>query len=226
MSLYCKEKSRGTSLFEMMIVIAISSIILVSIGNLIRVGVDYYFYSTAQIEVQRNALLSLSIMTQELTGSTYESVYTENSAPPTLDPNDGLLFASAVNEDGVDTDVAPGHQGYPGDTVRDSGGNLLWINMICYYIGEVDGKKALLRTRERLAGPPFSTNPPDPVALGLNDIAHFKAIVSPVGFMARGITKMKTVEKTDALEITLTAEVKEGRNWLEMDVSTTIVPRN
>ena len=68
---------------------------------------------------------------------------------------------------------------------------------------------------------------PDPIALGF-DIPHFMGL--PDGsngrVMARHISKMETEELTDGLEITMTSEINEGRNWLEMDVSTTIVPRN
>ena len=82
------KRRAGATLLEMLIVCGIVSIILVSVGNLIRAGVDYYFYSTTQLEVQRSGLLCLSILTQEFTASTYESVYTDNNPP-----NPGFVFA-------------------------------------------------------------------------------------------------------------------------------------
>lgn len=198
-------KRRGATLIEMLLVMGIASVIMVSVGYLIRTGVDYYFYSTTQLEVQRNSLLSLNILTQELTGSTYESVYTDNNLP-----NPGFVFA--VSE-------TPG-----GGVQRAPDGNLEWTRMKAYYVDEIDGTKMLLRKTVDLATP-YSSNPPDTVGLGY-DIAYFRGLSDPGRIMARHISKVETEELTDALRITMTSEINEGRNWLEMDVSTTIVPRN
>jgi type IV secretory pathway VirB3-like protein len=201
-----KKPISGVTLLELIIVMGISAIIMVSVGNMIRVGVDYYFYSTAQIEVQRNALLSMSILTQELTASNFESVYSENA------PNQGFVFASSLDAGGKPR--------------RDASGNLLWAKLVCYYIGDINGEAALIRKEEVFPEPPdLSPNPPDPVALG-RDVAYFMSLPTPGRLMARGITQLNTEEMTDALKITMTAEINEGRNWLEMDVDTTIVPRN
>ena len=96
--------------------------------------------------------------------------------------------------------------------------------MVAYYIDEIDGTKMLMRKETPLATP-YSSNPPNPVTLGL-DIPFFLALNDPGRIMARHISKVETVEQTDALQITMTSEIDQGRNWLEMDVSTTIVPRN
>ena len=194
----------GATLLEMIIVLGIVSIILLSVARLVRVSVDYYFYSTAQLEVQRNALLSLNLLSQQLTASTYESVYTDNNLP-----HPGIVFASPRDASG--------------ELVRDGSGNLVWTRLICYYIDTVNGQTGLVRKEFELTVQ--DTNPPDPVALGA-DITYFRNLPTPGRFMARGITKLSTSELTDALEITITSEVNQGNNWLEMDVATTIVPRN
>ncbi len=198
-------KRRGATLIEMLLVMGIASVIMVSVGYLIRSGVDYYFYSTTQLDVQRNSLLSLNILTQELTGSTYESVFTDNNPP-----NPGFVFAISAKADGTPQ--------------RGPSGNLEWTKMVAYYIDEIDGTSMLMRKETPLTAP-FSSNPPDPVVLGL-DIPFFMGLSDPGRIMARHISKVETVEKTDALQITMTSEIDQGRNWLEMDVSTTIVPRN
>ncbi|MCA9777822.1 MAG: prepilin-type N-terminal cleavage/methylation domain-containing protein [Candidatus Eremiobacteraeota bacterium] len=198
-------KRRGTTLIELLLVMGIASVIMVSVGYLIRTGVDYYFYSTTQLEVQRSSLLSLNILTQELTGSTYESVYTDNNLP-----NPGFVFAISETPDG--------------GVQRSPSGNLEWTKMVAYYIDEIDGTKMLIRKKSDLATP-HTSNPPDTVGLGY-DIAFFRSLADPGRIMARHISKVETEELTDALRITMTAEINEGRNWLEMDVSTSIVPRN
>lgn len=202
------KRRAGATLLEMLIVCGIVSIILVSVGNLIRAGVDYYFYSTTQLEVQRSGLLCLSILTQEFTASTYESVYTDNNPP-----NPGFVFA-------ISKDTAGGS-----GPERSPSGNLLWTDVVCYYIDDINGTRTLLRKEDALPGPPFSNNPPDTIGLGY-DIAHFQGLNDPGRIMARHIDKIETEELTDALRITMTAKIDNGRNWLEMDVSTSIVPRN
>ena len=199
-----KKSKFGATLLEMLVVLGIVSIILVSVARLVRVSVDYYFYSTAQLEVQRNALLSLNLLSQQLTASTYESVFTDNNLP-----HPGIVFASPRNASG--------------ELVRNAAGNLVWTRLICYYVDNVNGQSGLMRKEFDLTVQ--DTAPPDPVALGA-DINYFRGLATPGRFMARGITKLSTNELTDALEITITSEVNQGNNWLEMDVATTIVPRN
>lgn len=200
-----RHKQRGTTLLELILVMGISAIIMVSVGYLIRSGVDYYFYSTTQLEVQRNSLLSLSILTQELSGSVYEGIYTDNNAP-----NPGFIFAIS--------------KGLGGGPKRGGSGNLLWTTLVCYYVDTVDGTSMLIRKEEDLAAE--DPNPPDiEDDLGI-DIAHFQGLADPGRIMARHIKSIETEELTDALRITITSEIKEGRNWIEMDVSTSIVPRN
>jgi prepilin-type N-terminal cleavage/methylation domain-containing protein len=200
-----RHSRRGATLLEMIIVLGISAIIMVSAGHLIRTGVDYYFYSTTQLDVQRSSLLSMSILTQELTGSTREGLYTDNNPP-----HPGFVFAISRDADGGPR--------------RGAGGNLLWTTMVAYYIDDVDGTTMLMRKDFDLAAP-GQLNPPDALALGY-DIAFFRAQNDPGRIMARHISNIETTELTDSLNILMTSEIKEGRNWLEMDVSTTIVPRN
>lgn len=203
MRLLAKDR-QGTTLLELILVMGISAIIMVSVGHLIRTGVDYYFYSTTQLEVQRNSLLSMNLLAQELTSSTREGLTTDNNAP-----NPGLVFAISRAADG--------------SPKRGPAGNLLWTTIVTYYIDEVDGIKMLMRKEENLAVEEI--NPPDIAGLG-KDIAYFRALPDPGRIMARYISNLQTVESTDSLNIVMTSEINEGRNWLEMDVSTTIVPRN
>lgn len=198
------KKTYGATLLEMLVVCMISSIILLSVGKLIQVSVDYYFYATDQIEVQRNALLSLSLLTQELSQSSFESVVAENGGA-----NPGLIFASASDSTGKVT--------------RDAAGRLQWSKLVCYYIDDNTDSKALFRKEELLATP--TSTAPDPIDLGV-DVSHFRSLADPGRIMARGISKIESQELTDAVNVIVTAEVNQGRNWLEMDVDTTIVPRN
>lgn len=194
---------KAATLLELLIVIGIVSIILVSVATLVRVSVDYYFYSSGQIEVQRRSLLSLSLLTQELTYTNFETIVTEDAGP-----NPGIIFASAVNAQG----------GFS----RDSSGRLEWTKLVCYYVETLNEKPALMRKEDPIA---VVTEPPDPQALGRN-VAYFRNLPTAGRFMARGVTNLQAEPLTDAIQITITAEVKEGRNWLEMDIDTRIVPRN
>ncbi len=199
----CRGGFRGATIVELLIVIAVISLIMVSVALLIRVSVDYYFYSSDQIEVQRRSLLSLSLLTQEITATNFNSIMTDETMP-----NPGLIFASSI--------------GPSGGALRDASGRIEWNRLVCYYVDVVDGRSALLRKEEAIPG---TNEPPDPMFMG-RTIAHFRALPTAGRFMARGVTNLRTERLTDAVRITITAEVREGRNWLEMDVDTTIVPRN
>lgn len=193
--------ARAATLIELLIVIGVISIILVSVGTLIRVSVDYYFYSTDQIEVQRRSLLSLSLLTQELAFSNIATVKEEAGANP------GLMFASAATTSG----------GFS----RDSAGRLIWSRWVCYYVDTIDGDPTLIR--KEFPVPSGSVVVPDVSGLVVED---FRTLADPGRIMARGVTNVRAEKLTDAVRVIVTAEVKEGRNWLEMDVDTTIVPKN
>lgn len=193
---------RGATLLELLIVVGLLSIIMVSVGTLIRVSVDYYFYSTDQIEVQRRALLSLSLLTQELSFSNIETVKQETG------PNPGLIFASAA--------------GPTGGFVRDASGRMVWNRWVGYYVDTINERPTLLRKEMPIAGGGSTALPDvDPMQISL-----FRDLPDPGRIMAAGVTNVQAEKLTDAVRITVTAEVKEGRNWLELDVDTTIVPKN
>lgn len=194
---------QAATLLELLIVMGIVGIILVSVATLVRVSVDYYFYSSGQIEVQRRSLLSLSLLTQELTYSNFESIATEGTAP-----HPGIIFGSAINA--------------AGGFNRDSSGRLEWTKLVCYYVDMVNDKPALMRKEDPIV---VVTEPPNPEVLGRN-VAYFRGLPTAGRLMARGVTNLQAERLTDAIQITITAEVKEGRNWLEMDIDTRIVPRN
>lgn len=195
------EGTRGTSLIEMLVVTGLVSLILVAVGILISSGMDYYFYSVEQVEVQRRSLIGLNYMSKELALSTNESV---------LEGVDGLVFASARDASN--------------QVNRDDAGRILWTKLICYYVDTFAGTTSLLRKEENLPGGP---NPevPDPTNLGM-DVAYFRGTSNTPRVMSRGIIALGVTKATDSVEIILTAEARNGRNWFEMDVETTIVPRN
>ena len=196
-----RHSPKGTSLIEMIIVTGLVSLILVAVGILISSGMDYYFYSVEQVEVQRRALIGLNFMSKELALSTNESV---------LEDADGFVFASARDASN--------------QVNRDAAGRILWTKLICYYVDTYAGTTSLLRKEENLPGGP---NPevPDPSLLGMN-VPYFRTNGNTPRVMSRGIIALQAVKQTDSVEILLTAEARNGRNWFEMDVETTIVPRN
>ncbi len=196
-----KRRRRGATLLELIIVSGILSIVVVSVGTLIRVSVDYYFYSNDQIEVQRRSLLSLNLLTQELSFSNINTVKEDGG------PNPGLIFASAA---------AP-----TGGLSRDVSGRLVWSRWISYYVDTVNERPTLIRKEIPIVD--GSAHIPD---VSLLMVATFRAQPDPGRIMAAGVTNVKAEKLTDAVRVTVTAEVKEGRNWLEMDVDTTIVPKN
>ena len=194
-------RKKGTTLLELLIVTALMGIIMVSVSTLIRVAVDYYFYATEQIEVQRRALLSLNLLGQELSFSNIGTVKEEAGTNP------GLIFASAA--------------GATGGLARDAAGRLVWNRWIGYYFDTVNDRPTLMRKEM-----PIATGSPLLPDVNPLTIGSFLSLTDPGRVMAAGITDVKAEKLTDAVRITVTAEVKEGRNWLELDVDTTIVPKN
>lgn len=192
---------RAATLLELIIVTGLLSIVMVSVGTLIRVSVDYYFYSNDQIEVQRRSLLSLSLLTQELSFSNINTVKEDAG------PNPGLIFASAA--------------GPTGGFSRDVSGRLIWNRWISYYVDTVNDRPTLMRKETPIVD--GSTHIPDVSPL---TVEIFREEPDAGRIMAAGVTNVRAEKLTDAVRVTVTAEVKEGRNWLEMDVDTTIVPKN
>ncbi len=213
--------SRGLSMAELIVVLGLAGMIMYSVSLLIRSGLDYYFYSTDTLEVQKRALFAVSRITNELTYSNIDGVAVFN-VPSDIDEDDefkgtetvpGVVFASARNA--------------AGDMQRDLDGRPEWSRLICYYVGEVDDLPLLLRREEGLAAP--TTLVPDPV-LGFappRTAAYFGGNGTlTTQQVARGVSMMRSRVLTDAIEIRFRAEVKGARNLFEMDIHSKIIPRN
>ncbi len=198
-----RQVQSGTTLVEMLVVLAIVSVIVVSVGLLIRTGVDYYLYSTEQVEVQRQGLFSLTRLSRELAPTNFDSVAVYSA------PVSGIVFASPRDALGT--------------FQRDGSGRIIWTKLICYYVADFNGRSTLLRKEELLATPAVEV--PDPNSLG-RTAAYFDGLATTPRVIARGVVNFNAVLRTDAVELSVTSRVENGRSFLEMDMETTIVPRN
>ena len=116
---------RGTTLIEALVYTALFGLVLSCIYWVLIASMRYYHIANDSIELQQNGLVALSTITQELSESQANSIYSFS------DP-DGIIFASPRNSSNQFT--------YGSLTQK-----LQWSKWVCYYVGSNGGNNYLYK---------------------------------------------------------------------------------
>ncbi|MBI2252049.1 MAG: prepilin-type N-terminal cleavage/methylation domain-containing protein [Armatimonadetes bacterium] len=130
-----KLKNKGSSLIEVLVYIALFSIVFSSIYMIFIMALRYYYTTKSGIEVQQGAILAVYKLSKELNESSLASLKIYRTTSPK-----GIVFMSIRNP-------ASGNQ------IQYSSGSLIWYKYVCFYI-ETDPadstKKALFRKEQTI----------------------------------------------------------------------------
>jgi pilin/secretion family protein with methylation motif len=127
----------GLSLAELIVSLALFSIVMAGVATLIRETVRYYNANLVGIDVQRESILAMNRVRNDLSDASFSSFRTEVS---------GFVLGNPRNADG--------------DFVYDEdSGALMWHQLICYYTEKRQGVWLLIRVEYFLEEP--SVGPPE-----------------------------------------------------------------
>lgn len=189
---------RGATLAELVMVMALMSMLLLAVHQMASYGIKYYRDSTDSLEVQQQCLLASARLTADLSESRYDTVR--------VSP-DGIVFASPRAEDGSST--------------FDAQGRLLWQSLVCYY--RDPATNVLYRQKENLATPRES--PPDPdVLTPARSPAYFAGLPEP-RVVGRSITEFTPTLGVDLVELSVVASLSNRYEHL-VEVRSKAFPRN
>ncbi len=192
---------RGTTLVELIIAMGVSAMLLTAVYAVLYYGLHYYRDSTAEMEVERNALLAVMRLSNEMAEGSRMSlaVFDSNDKYP------GVIFGSPRDESGQ---------------VAYIDGVIQWQKFVAYYKAVRNGRFVLVR-KEMLLPKPVSEPPVVPVDLtpevfeGRTDL--------PERIMARGIERFELV---DTKPIQLTVEAVDNRADFSLELQTSLLMRN
>lgn len=202
-----RKRARGTSLFELLIATALVGLLMTMVYTILASGVNYYLSQSATIDVQQNALIAMSALTNELVETNGGSLKTDQDLPTV-----GIVFGSP----------------------RDAAGNinyvntkLQWAKFVCYYLDVVRDVPCLMRTEKPLSdftfSPPISFNFPPPVNPAW-DAEFFKSSNGPKRIVARYITKLET---TQSFPLPLTIEASTHVRYdFKVEIQTKVTLKN
>ena len=134
------KRFRGLSLAELIVSLALFSIVMAGVATLIRQTVRFYNVNLVGIEVQRESIFAMNDLREDLADASFSSFRTETEGLVVGNPRD-------ANGDFV----------YDEDT-----GELIWHRLVCYRTEKRKGVWLLLRTEyfleEPTVGPPELTD--------------------------------------------------------------------
>lgn len=182
-------------------------------GSLMRYGSTYLKNSSAQLELQRSALLALNWMSKDISESSPVAIHTNSwgsppvpPLPPTAGPPRGIVMASPRDANGA---------------VAYTGSSIDWSSRICYYVDLADNGK-LYRAIE--------AHPPDPLPRLINPavedtdyFANNRATI-PHRLLAKQVSYLDIQRQAAGMEITLETAT-DTRNFT-MLVTTLVEPKN
>ena len=128
-------KNRGTSLPELLVVIAILAVLLVAAERVVVYGYQFYRETDESITLQRESLLALTRLSQDLTAAHPESILVANDTPPVTTP------VTTPNS----TLVIPIPKNLAGNTEVDNLGRLLWMTLAGYQVDYTAPERPLMR---------------------------------------------------------------------------------
>lgn len=208
MSRSSRKRARGTSLFELLIASALVGLIMTVIYSILIYGIQYYQTQSTTVEIQQNALVAMSALTNELVESNGGSLRTDQT-----DPIRGIVFGSPRNSAGQ---------------VNYNNTKLRWSKFVCYYLDVVNDVPCLMRTEKPLSeftfSPPVSLNFPPPVSPAW-DCEFFRNDPRlPKRIVARHITGLIT---TQSFPLPLTIEASTNfRYEFKVEILTKVTLKN
>lgn len=162
----------GASLVEVIIASTIMSLLL-TMSCTVIIAISRYFRRTLiASELHQSAITGLTSLSRELEAAHY---------PASQTYSDGIVFARPT----LDATTLP-------PTLR-------WDRLVCYYVGTVQGNRALVRTEEPLV--PSSLTAPAALPAG-KDTAYFKTAALPHKLVCPDLD-LFTVSNTDPAQVTL-----------------------
>lgn len=182
-------------------------------GQLMRYGSNYIKNSSAQLELQRGALLALNWMSKDISEGSPIAMLPNSwgsppvpPQPPTAGPPRGIVLASPRDVNG--------------DIVF-SGNSLEWNSRVCYYVDLADQGKLYRATEPH---PPEAL--PRVIDPLVEDTDHFLNNRATIAhrLLAENVTYLDVQRQVAGIEITLEAAT-ETRNFT-MLVTTLVHPKN
>lgn len=193
-------RKSGTSLVEMIVALAILSLVLLAVYILMFNGLRYYQDSEAKLELQRQSLLAIHRVSRKVSETSRYSVETGTNA---------LLFAYPRDDNG--------YLRFTSDR------SILWYRFFCYYLTTMNGQSVLVSKEFSIPTPPDS--PPKPSDFGLSVASVVADNSLPVRVVARGITKFETKIGSDSLQIDFEAKNHFREDFI-LEFGTKISPRH
>lgn len=203
------KSAAGTTLVELLVVLALFSIVLYCSFLLLDRGITMYRESADALEVRQQGLIGMSRLSAELRDTVNSSIHVDDA---------GLVFTSAKNSENI----------REFNTVS---GNPKWQKFVCYFLGPVeeDGRK-LLRAEEYFpsvdsfapdptGGVPGGTDTPRTPEFYAADTTYQRRII------ARRVEKLELEKTPELVKISLTLTLS-GRYKHSVTVTTESRPIN
>lgn len=204
-----RKSAAGTTLVELLVVLALFSIVLYCSFLLLDRGITMYRESADALEVRQQGLIGMSRLSAELRDTVNSSIHVDDA---------GLVFTSAKNSENI----------REFNTVS---GNPKWQKFVCYFLGPVeeDGRK-LLRAEEYFpsvdsfapdptGGVPGGTDTPRTPEFYAADTTYQRRII------ARRVEKLELEKTPELVKISLTLTLS-GRYKHSVTVTTESRPIN
>lgn len=196
------------TLVEMMIVFSLSGIVLYATHVLLFTGVRYYNESMDSLDVQREALLAITKLAQDLSGSNFEKIRTDTV------PVDGIVY--------------PTIRDINGQFITDDGGAVMWQGMAAYHVDDVGGSDFLVKKYLPLPGG-MSSSPPGAYDYSPPfDLNYFVTNISAGGPVARNVIAFVPNLEVDTVQLTLTVSLTSNttRDTNSIALQSKAFPRN
>ncbi len=193
---------RGLSLVELVVGMGLFGLLAMSVGLLVRNGLQYLRDGETRAEVARRGLSVLSQITREVSETDADTIrlYSPGSEPP------GLVFASPRSASNELVFV---------------NGKLQWRRWVCFYWTE--SNQRLIRVAEDLTPP--TTFVPDPSSAGLNcSVASMVASTSSSRLLAKSVSDFQVSGKKQ-VDLQLEIQSGTGDRTFKLLTRTTVVPR-
>lgn len=229
----------GTTLPELLVCMSVMTILLFLAARMVTYAYDFYHYTDESITLQREGLLALQSLTDDITASHQRSIVTDEQVVTTPAPSH--------NEDLV---VIPLPNRMDGMTEVNSEGASKWMSVVGYEIDTSSPTRNLIRyLGDTVNDPGDNFRETDPVTSVTDYIADietvdvssemptvaqikaFPAIGLRAKSVCRNVFSFKVKRSVDVIEIDVTILLPgrvQGGNSLDnsLVLNTTILPRN
>ncbi len=196
-----RTSKRGYNLAEIIISMAIVSMLLTSIHHVLRSATHYLTRTTLITDLQQSCVLGCSRIVTEMMESNVASI-----RPDVVYPGQYVSFGTPRNTTGENTF----------DLVT---GNLQWHGIVGFYIADRNGETALYRKEEPIAPMP---DPPN-VSIGYTDVI-WKARAVPARLIGTRIYALDV--ENDSSTVNLAIGTMNREKTYRIIVHTKFLPRN